>query len=262
MATQALTTGFYLRTQVTPHNFQFTMPKEGKGASYDSMDELFKSIGGGSKNRNQSSGGEKTPKGTKSTLSSDWYICFDAHKEIGNKINYAPQIYGRAQGNDDVQQAETAVKEYKQHALKVMQRYYDQGQTPDEAMAAEINTKSCIVFEVKVFLMRVSDQPIDGIQPSKKDGLYRQSKVARKFFTFLQPREDLLNAFSEVLAEVGTNVDYLGQLILVRSDGFTPRTGRAAGKRHFRIERTNSIGSSNDQQLSELVAKIFAKRGG
>lgn len=258
MATQTLTKGYYLRTQVTPHSFTFTLPDKGRNASYESMDEVFNALGGGNK-RNTSSG-TQTPKGTKSTISSDWHNCSLSHKEIGTKISYASEIYARAQGTQDIELATKAVADYKKHAAQVLQRYYDEGLEPDQAMADLINTKQCVVYEIKIFLMRVTDEVLPGIQPSKKDGLYRQSKVVRKFYTFSRPLESLLNAFTNVMVEVGTNVDYAGRLQLVRSDGKTPRTGKAAGYRHFKIERTTAIGSDNDQQLSALVQKIFAKQ--
>jgi hypothetical protein len=258
MATLTIEKGYYLRTEVTPHSFHFDLPANGKPAAYESMDELWESIGGG--RRKVTNHGEQTVKGTKSTLSSPWVRCgYGSHTEIGTKISYAPEIYSRAQGTSDTADAATAVKEYKTHAARVLGQYYDANREPDQAMADLINTKACLVYEVKIVLMRVTDQPIDGVLPSKKDGLYRQSKVVRKFYTFLRPLENLLNSFSEVLCEVGTNVDYQGNLILVRSDGVTARTGRAAGYRHFKIERTSAIGSDNDQQLQSLVSKLFAK---
>lgn len=258
MATSTLNKGFYLRTEVTPHSFHFDLPSNGKSASYESMNDLWENIGG-SRRKSPSVNEGSTPKGTKSTISSDWVDCSTSHSEIGNKIRYADAIFSRAQGTNDTDEAATSVKDYKVHAAKVLEQYYDANREPDQAMADLINTKAVMVFEIKVVLMRVSDQPIDGVLPSKKDGLYRSSKVVRKFYTFTQPIEDLLNAFANVLCEVGNNVDYQGNLILVRSDGRTPRTGRNAGQRYFKIVRTTTIGNDNDQQLQALVTKIFAK---
>lgn len=231
---QTTTEGYWLRVQLTPMNYHFTLPSTGSGSSYSSMDDFFQSIG--STRPNKGGDTEKTEKGTKSTISSGWFDCSLSHKEIGNKCRYADTIYDRADDSNQTQRAAEMVKEYKQHAHNVLQRYYDSNLDPSDQMAQEINEKACLVYEIKVFVMLVTNTPVNGVTPSKKDGLYRVSKCVRKFYTLQRPLQSLLNSFAEVLAETGTNIDYLGRLEFVRSDGVTPRTGRNAGYRHFKIQ--------------------------
>jgi hypothetical protein len=256
MSKQTTTEGYYLRTQVTPVRLQFTLPSTERGTAPSTTEEWFNSFvkRGGPAAANA---GDQTAKGTKSTISSKWVNIWQMADEIANKTRMADAIYSSASDDPELtQRAEQKVADYKKNASKVLNAWYNAGKEPSQQMADEINSKSCLVYEVKIFLMKVSSQPIDGVTPSKKDGLYRKSVCVRKFYIETQPLTSLLDTFTEMIGEVGTNVDAVYKLQFVRQDGVTPRTGRNAGYAHFKIVSTNDPGSLSDQALSDLVGKL------
>lgn len=255
MSKQNTSEGFYLRTQVTPVCLRFTLPSTERGSAPATTEEWFNSFV--QRGRSNANATDQTPKGTKSTLSSDWYSIPRMADAIANKTRMAPAIYvGACDDSDQADRAEQKVADFKKNASRVLNAWYNSGKEPCQEMADEINSKSCLVYEVKIFLMKVSSSPIDGVSPSKKDGLYRKSECVRKFYVEVRPLENLLNKFTEIICDPGTNVDSVYRLQFVRKDGFTPRTGRNAGYEHFKIVATNDPGGLSDQALGELVAKL------
>jgi len=257
MSNQSTTEGFYLRTQVTPVRLQFTLPSTERGTAPATTEEWFNSFVQRGRTTSAKANSDQTPKGTKSTISSQWVPIYRMADEIANKTRMADAIYSSACDDPGLtKRTEQKVADYKKNASNVLARWFDAGKEPSQQMADEINSKSCLVFEVKIFMMKVSSTAIDGVTPSKKDGLYRKSVCVRKFYVDACPQESLLNAFTEAIGEIGTNVDSVYKLQFVRKDGTTPRTGRNAGHRHFQIISTNDPGSLDDQAMQALVSKL------
>jgi len=256
-----LSPGYYVGVRRTLRSFLFSLPKLAKGIPDDmSMDDFFNQLNSGVKVKPKE-GNTNVPKPSreKSTSFSGWIPTTNA-RNLSDKCYAAPEIWAAA-GGSDPNVAEGMVKAFKKGAAAVLGRCADSGETITEAVASEINRNQCIVHELKIVILRVSSTEIQGARYDEKTRMWYLEKTIRKFYVTESPLDDLIRGFAEEIADANTNVTAERKLVAVRSDKVTPRTGRNAYTKGFRIE-TRSAGFSNeDQQLLAAVNRIRAKMG-
>lgn len=251
----ALSPGYYLGVSRRTRNFSFQLPKERKGASDLTMDSFWNRLVNGSKAESTAPVNNATNE--KSTSFSGWITCSNA-VNLSNKCYAAPQIYHAAGGEDPTEAAE-AVRRFKQTAARVLGRCADNDTTLDASIEREINATSCIVHEVKVVLLVVSQSELSGTKYDPKTNLYYGERTLRKFYLKQQPLDTLLIAFRDELADPGTNVAGDYRLHAVRSDKVTYRTGRAAYTSGFKIETCTTYVQEN-AAIQAARDRILAKQ--
>lgn len=259
----SLLSGYYVGVRSNIRKFHFSLPKVAKALTDDvSMEEFFRSLNNGEKTRTTpvSNNTARTPSDEKTTLFSGWVPAENA-RNLSDKARSADLIYGAASEDspEEVRNAKKRVADFKKGAAAVLGRCADTGETITQAIADEINRNECIVTEIKVVILCVSDTEVSGGRLDPKTGKWYSEKTLRKFYVFTRPSENLLSAFAKEIADPTTNVSYDGRLIAVRSDKVTFRTGRNYRESSFRIITSWDAGSENDEKVRTALERIRAR---
>lgn len=252
-----LTKGYYLGVRRATRNFSFLVPKIGQGVTDTDMDKWFNQLNSGKKVTTHVAP-SSNPTAEKSTSFSGW-VKTDNAVNLSAKCLAAPEIY-KAAGGDDPYLAQEKVKAFKRKASEVLSRCCDTQEAITEAVAAEINTCACCVHEIKVVILRVSDEESSGARYDQNTGMWYWEKTVRKFYLSQSPADSLLEVYAEELADPGTSVNAERKLVAVRADKTTPRTGRNARTSSFSIRSvSNEEAMATDAKLLAAVQRIKAK---
>lgn len=250
MEKNTLTKGYYLGIRRATRNFSFTVPKIGQGVTNTDMDLWFNQLNTGRKNTTSVAPSNSNPMLEKSTSFSGW-ISTDNAVNLSAKCLAAPEIY-KAAGGDDPSLAQEKVKLFKKKATEVLSRCCETQEAITEATAAEINSCSCIVHEIKVVVLCVDDKERPGFRYDQNTGMWYFEKTVRKFYLSDCPVDSLLVSFAKEIADPDTSVNAERKLVAVRADKTTPRTGSNARVSNF------SIRSISDEEAMATDAKLLA----
>lgn len=252
--------GYYVGIRRTLRSFHFNLPKPVKGIPDDlSMDDFFNQLNNKKRTFNNQKVSVQTVEshGEHSTSFSGWIRTENA-RNLSDKSYAAPDIWHVA-GGDDPKQAQELVKRFKKGAASVLSRCADSGEPITEAIACEINVNQCIVHEIKIILLRVSNVEDHESRFDPKTNLWYREKTIRKFYVVTAPDDDLLRGFAEEIADSNTNVTSNRKMVAVRNDKVTPRTGRNAFVSSFSIRTVSDGFTDNDQQILNAVNRIRMK---
>jgi hypothetical protein len=229
-------------------------PKITSAAPINDFDELFRAYQTGQFNqRTHVSGnqGQNTSHG-KTTESSGWIRVVDCN-QLRQKSLALPSAW-KASGGSDPQLAEDAVREFKQNAKRLLSA--NVGAMDDEVIQVvrQINQKSCIVHEIRVKLLRVSETAFQG---SHKSGdLYFGEVTLRKFYVTQVPLRELLVAAAEMLADPTCAINGYGHVVIARADG--QADGRATDHGRFRI--VSKAYSEKDMETKKIIDFLNSRR--
>lgn len=260
----SLSNGFYVGVRSNIRNFHFDPPKMAKGITDDvSMEEFFRSLNGGGKVRTTAptSGTESgSTSNEATTLFSGWFSTTKA-RNLSDKCRQAALIYAAASedGVDEPTMCANMVRSFKKGAAAVLGRCADSGEAITQATADEINRNACVLTEIKVIVLCVSDTEVSGGRLDPKTGKWYSEKVIRKFYVSHRPLKKLLEAFAQELADDTTNVTMEGKLVAVRSDKVTVRQGRNYRESQFRIVTSYDTGSAEDERIKLALDRIRAR---
>lgn len=243
-----LTSGFFLGIRRSIRNFSFTLPKIGRGVTDTDMNTWFSQLNSGRK-VTASAPAKHNPKDEKSTSFSGW-IKTDNAINLSAKCLAAPEIYLTAAG-EDPNLAQEKVKSFKKKATAVLSRCCESEEAVTEAIAAEINKYACLVHEIKIVVLHVSDTSRPGYRHDSNTNMWYLEKTVRKFYLEDCPTDKLLRKFAEEIADPTTTVNAECKLVVVRSDRAT-QGGRNAHQSSFTIR------SVSDDEARFTDAKLLA----
>ena len=257
MKDTTLSTGYYVGIRRATRNFSFTVPKIGQGVTDTDMDKWFNQLNSGTKT-SKSPAHVSRPEAEKSTSFSGWYGTDNA-ANLSAKCLAAPEIY-KAAGGDDPELARERVSTFKKKATEVLSRCCKTQEAITEATAAEINGSACVVHEIRVVVLCVSDTNRPGFRFDENTHKYYYEKTVRKFYLQQAPADNLLEVFASEIADSGTTVNAERKLVAVRNDRVTPRSGHDASVSSFSIvTKSNEEAMATDAKLLAAVERIKQK---
>lgn len=251
---QILNPGVYLGVRSSVRSFMFKLPKkQNKSTESYSPIELFNRLNNGTKiTKSETFINFDENYGEQTTRFSGWKHIDGNAAIVSDKMKEAPVIY-RAAGGSDFEQAAELVKTFKKTAARVLGHCADTGEPLTADHAAEINKTACIVHEVRVILLCVSDARVNkSSRFDEKTKKWYTEKCGRKFYLEKAPATELLDAFAEALADPESTISGEGRLIVERK---TDESSGGTRKSSFRIVSCNSYGE-RDEGLMKVLTKL------
>jgi hypothetical protein len=249
-----LAPGYYLGIRQSIRNFSFTVPKASKGIIGTDMDKWFNQLGSGRKVTTNAALPTHNPGNEKSTTFSGWKEAVNAEC-IATKCLAAPEMI-KAAGGDDYKLAEELVRTFKQKATAVLSRCCETQEAITEAVAAEINECACLVHEIKVVLLCVSETQRPGFRHDSNTNRWYAEKTVRKFYLRKALGQSLLEQLVSEFADPTTTVNAERKLVAVRNN----KAGRSASTSSFRIVNVSDTEAMmTDAQLMAAIKRIRAK---
>lgn len=248
-----LSPGYYVALFRRTISYRMDEPKITSAAPINDFDELFRAYQTGNFNQKRSSGtpSSETSHG-KTTESSGWVRVTDCN-QLRQKSLALPSAW-KASGGGDPQQAEDAVRTFKQNAKRLLAA--NVGAMDDQVISVvrQINQNSCVVHEIRVKLLRVSETAFQG---SHKSGdLYFGEVTLRKFYVTQVPTKDLLVYAADMLVDTTCAVNSGGHVVISRSDG--QADGRATDQGRFRI--VSSAFTEKDAETKKIIDFLNARK--
>lgn len=201
-----LNPGLYLGVRCTVRNFKFTAPKL-ESSTCKTIEELFDSY---CEPKKKSPVNKNKSDGIKTTRFSGWAPVISGTNS--DAIRLLPTIL--QESGCHCNEAATAVATFKINASEILNQYAETEREVDSQLTALINEFACVVTELKVLALKVSNQSFPNSKYDKNTGLWYLEKVLRKLFTTETVSQTFLISIRDELLDPKSSMKFRAKAIV------------------------------------------------